>query len=119
MRREPCEKFFVSSWNMTYDMSTYSWLVLILSVGFLAASLASHVKRLADVERKINLLLEKLGVDPLASMAPAQAVKELARDPARKIAAIRQCRRETGAGLKDTAKVIEAIRTGDSDKGRP
>jgi ribosomal protein L7/L12 len=95
-------------------MSNYYWLFLILSVGSLTPLLAGHVNRLAEVERKINLLLEKLGVDPHASVAPSQAVEELARDPARKIAAIRRYRRETGAGLKDAAKVIEAIRTGDS-----
>ena len=92
-------------------MTWYYWLSLILGLGVFGSLMGGHIQRLQEVERKLNLLLEHAGLDPLAPVEPSQTVKDLALDPSRKIEAIRQYRKETGAGLKDAAKVIEAVLT--------
>jgi hypothetical protein len=92
-----------------YSLTLLYSLVLILGSCFVIAALANHTRRLKSVEQKLNLLLEKFGLDPSAAVAPSLAVRNLARDPARRIEAIREYRRETGADLEQAMKVVDAL----------
>ena len=47
---------------------------------------------------------------------PSDQVKELARHPTQKIAAIKRYREETGAGLKEAKDVVEAWIAGQSNE---
>ena len=71
--------------------------------------LADHVRRLRDVERKLNLILAHLEIDPKSSVRPSRYVSSLAADPQQRMAAIKAYRSETGAGLKEAASMIEKI----------
>jgi hypothetical protein len=64
-------------------------------------------QRLRDVDRKLNLLLSHLKVDPTALVS--SRVRELAADPKQRLAAIRAYRRETGAGLAEAAAAVEKL----------
>jgi ribosomal protein L7/L12 len=62
--------------------------------------------RLARVEQKLDMLLIQAGVD--YTPAPKVAWQALADEgPARKIAAIKAYREETGAGLADAKRAVE------------
>jgi ribosomal protein L7/L12 len=84
------------------------WLAFLL-VGSVIAAFFSHVRRLQDVERKLDLVLAHFGIDPTAVVPPSSHVVSLAKDPRQRIAAIRAYRQQTGAGLKAAAAVIEKI----------
>ena len=65
-------------------------------------------RRMARLELKVDLILKHLGISPLPLTADfSERVKELARDPAKKIAAIKAYRQETGASLAEAKEVIE------------
>jgi ribosomal protein L7/L12 len=55
------------------------------------------------MEQKVDLLLKHFGID----VPPLLEWQELARDPARKIAAIKAYREATGAGLKEAKDAVE------------
>jgi ribosomal protein L7/L12 len=92
------------------------WLAFLL-VGSVIAAFFNHVRRLQDVERKLNLLLAHLGIDPTAVVPPSSHVVSLAKDPQQRIAAIKAYRQQTGAGLKEAAAVIEKIAAGAKGAG--
>lgn len=68
--------------------------------------------RLARTEQKLNVLLRHFGLDPAEGTPLSERVKEIARDPARKIEAIKVYREETGAGLADAKTAVEAFISG-------
>jgi hypothetical protein len=92
-----------------YSLSLLYSLVLILGSCSVTVALANQARRLKSVEQKLNLLLEKFGLDPSASVAPSLTVRNLARDPSRRIEAIREYRRETGADLEEAMRVVDAL----------
>ena len=63
----------------------------------------------ARVDRKVNLILKQMNItfDEFALLS--DGVKELARDPTRKIEAIKVFREETGVGLREAKDTIEAF----------
>lgn len=61
--------------------------------------------KLRRIERKLNLLLNNLGVKELPGLSPM--VQDLARDPRQKIAAIKLHREETGCGLGEAKQDVE------------
>jgi hypothetical protein len=68
--------------------------------------------KLVYVQRHVLLILRHLNIDPTKLPELSDRVKELARDPARKIAAIKALRDETGAGLAEAKDAVESyIRT--------
>jgi hypothetical protein len=90
------------------------WLFLIGS-GTLMLMLYSHrdtASRMRRLEHKLNLLLQHQGVDVLEGITLSDRVKDLARDPSRKIEAIKLYREETGVGLADAKSAIEAFTNG-------
>jgi hypothetical protein len=64
---------------------------------------------LARVDRKLALLLRQMNVPFDEFPALSERVKELARDPKRKIEAIKIYREETGVGLADAKDAVEAF----------
>ena len=70
---------------------------------------AADAARLRRVERKLDLILQHLGLnEPDATGGLSAAVRALAdQGPGMKIAAIKQYREETGAGLAEAKQVIE------------
>ena len=63
--------------------------------------------RLARVEHKLNLLLRQAGIEDALGQPLSDRVKEIARDPARKIEAIKVYREETGVGLAEAKQAVE------------
>lgn len=88
---------------------TITEFVLFILLSANGASLFSHMRRLQEVERKLNLMLTHLGIDPDARVAPSSHVMSLAADPRQRIEAIKAYREQTGAGLKVAAAVIDEI----------
>jgi ribosomal protein L7/L12 len=90
-------------------MTIPEYIFAFLLAGSAIAAFASHARRLQHVERKLNLVLAHLGIDPAAHVSPSSHVISLAADPKQRIAAIKAYRLQTGAGLKDAAAVIDGI----------
>jgi hypothetical protein len=87
------------------------WGLVVLSVGIALLVVGSYVgmkARLARLEHKLNLLLRHSGIDLLQGLPLSERVKEMARDPARKIEAIKIDREETGTGLAEAKEAVEA-----------
>jgi len=64
-------------------------------------------ERLVRNERKLNALLQHFSIDPTPALS--DRVKDLARDPLRKIEAIKVYREETGASLAEAKEAVEAF----------
>lgn len=60
------------------------------------------------IQRQLRTISQHLGIDFSNSGELSDRVKELARDPAQKIQAIKAYREESGAGLADAKDAIEA-----------
>jgi hypothetical protein len=63
------------------------------------------IGRLNRLERKVDMLLRQFNIDPVPQLS--DRVKEIARDPTKKIYAIKAYREETGAGLLEAKLAIE------------
>ena len=83
-------------------MTPTVWMLFLL-VPILAIAIGVS-QQIAHVERKVNLILRHLGVE--TGKLP-ERVKDLARDPSRKIEAIKAYREDTGSGLKDAKDAVE------------
>jgi ribosomal protein L7/L12 len=93
------------------------WLlvVVLLLLGVVVFALVTIAQRLDAVlhqmrllQRKADLALTHLGVQPPPEHSPlSERVKELAADPAKKIHAIKLYREETGAGLAEAKDAVE------------
>ena len=75
---------------------------LIVSQVFI---LGSAVRR---IEQKVTRIAHAMGIDATKPLPMSDRVKELARDPGRKIEAIKVHREETGAGLAEAKTAVEA-----------
>lgn len=63
--------------------------------------------RVSRLERKLDLIVRGLGFDVAERLKLSERVKEIARDPGRKIEAIRTYREETGCGLAEAKDAVE------------
>ena len=69
---------------------------------------AASIRRdVARVDRKLNLILKQLNITIDEFVGVSDRVKELARDPSRKIEAIKVYREETGVGLREAKAAVE------------
>ncbi len=91
------------------DFAIIAVIVAVWAGGTAAARAAfgpANRDRLARVEQKLDLLLTHAGLD--YTPAPKAEWQALADEgPARKIAAIKAYREETGAGLADAKQAVE------------
>jgi hypothetical protein len=79
-------------------------------MGFLFSLI--NLRRLPQIERKLDALLKHQGVPPLPIVIVSEEVQRIARDPARKIEAIKLHREQTDRGLAEAKhEVEEFIRT--------
>ena len=82
-------------------------LLLMLLFGIAVIALLQAIShRLQTVIAQQRALLLHLGV---ADAEPSEEVRELARDPKRRIEAIRLQRQLTGQGLKEAVEAIDRI----------
>jgi ribosomal protein L7/L12 len=84
----------------------YPLLLLILLGLAVLALLQTISQRLAGIQAQQQALLMHLGV---TGNEPSEAVRELARDPQRRIEAIRLQRQLTGQGLKEAVEAIDKL----------
>ena len=66
------------------------------------------VIRIVELQRRVDSIANQLGLDPPKTGELSERVKELARDPALKIQAIKAYREESGSGLADAKDAVEA-----------
>ena len=83
--------------------------LLLLWVCWAASGLE---RRMRALELNLSALLRHFNIDPFSFAPPSAHVKELARDPARKIEAMRAYRRESGADLQTAKTVIDNLAAG-------
>lgn len=87
--------------------------LLAYGIGFLGVLLVVYQVvavrfALMRVEHKLNLVLAAMKLDPAAPPPLSARVKEAARDPGRKIEAVRLLREESGLGLAEAKAAVEA-----------
>jgi ribosomal protein L7/L12 len=82
---------------------------VLVGVIMICATVAQTNQRLARTERKLNALLRHFGIEPNQGPPLSDRVKELARDPEQKIAAIKVYREETGVSLREAKEAVEAF----------
>jgi hypothetical protein len=94
------------------------WVIVIVFAGgreaysYFTPPGAARIRRL---EAKLDLILKHLGLehkDPTTPGGLSEEVKALADDPARKIAAIKLHRKQTGLSLKEAKDAVEAYLAG-------
>jgi ribosomal protein L7/L12 len=78
--------------------------ILVLAVLALFKGSGSDTARLRSIERKLDLTLKQLGVDPNEGFD--EQIKQLVQS-GRKIEAIKLYRQQTGVGLKEAKENIE------------
>ncbi len=86
------------------------WIApVVVFVGVLAIwlTVTQIRERLVRSERKLNALLRHFSIDPAPGLS--DRVRDLARDPMRKIEAIKVYREETGASLAEAKEAVEAF----------
>jgi hypothetical protein len=98
-------------------MTIPEYIFAFLLIGGAIGAAFGHGRRLQDVERKLNLVLAHLGIDPSAQIIPSSLVISLATDPKQRIAAIRAYRLQSGASLKEAVAVVDRIAGGSNGAG--
>lgn len=84
-------------------------VIVVLAVLYPERQAGSIRRDVARVDRKLNLILQQLNISFDEFAVLSDRVKELARDPSRKIEAIKVYRQETGAGLAEAKETVEAF----------
>ncbi len=88
------------------DESTRYWLLWIGFAVLILLSLSTYLK-VNRVEGLLLRLLRHHGIDTTELLPLSERVKEIARDPTRKIEAIKFYREETGASLAEAKQAVE------------
>jgi ribosomal protein L7/L12 len=83
--------------------------LIVAAVLIILVSYWNTTARLGRIERKLNALMRHAGIDPAQGLPLSEHVKDLARDPGRKIQAIKAYREETGVGLKEAKDAVETF----------
>ncbi|WP_212846795.1 ribosomal protein L7/L12 [Actinoplanes ianthinogenes] len=81
-------------------------VVLVVAIGRRSA-MNHRVYRLAAVERKLDLIMAHLGIREPEPDVPGVVLQELLAG--RKIQAIKEYRKATGAGLKEAKDAVELL----------
>jgi hypothetical protein len=91
---------------MDLDTGLLVAILTILLLSMLFRGGANEPSLLHAVDRKLNLILANLGIDPYEGMD--QQIIELVRS-GQKIQAIKLYREQTGAGLKESKDYVEGL----------
>lgn len=83
--------------------------MLCVFVGLCLWQLLRINARLDRQDAHWQQLLRHLGIDPAQLAEPSEQVKALARQPGRRIEAIKAYRQQTGAGLKEAKAVVDKL----------
>ncbi|MEK6700798.1 MAG: ribosomal protein L7/L12 [Planctomycetota bacterium] len=67
------------------------------------------IARLDRIERKLDLIIQHLGIADAERDTVLTKVLDLAKDPKKKIQAIKRYRELTGAGLAEAKAAVEAM----------
>jgi hypothetical protein len=89
------------------DFAIIAWIVLVFAGGAAAYNITRQPVDLRRIERKLDALLKHQGVSLLPHASMSEEVQQLARDPARKIEAMKLHREQTGLGLAEAKSDIE------------
>ncbi|MGW0683659.1 hypothetical protein ACWD2L_09910 [Streptomyces sp. NPDC002754] len=81
---------------------------VLIAVGTIERKVDRADRRTARVERKLDLVIEHLGIEAGAAGPPLDRVRELLRD-GKKIPAVKAYREATGAGLVEAKQEVERI----------
>jgi ribosomal protein L7/L12 len=92
------------------------YVLLVLLIGG-NGFMFNHMRRIQELERRLNLVLTHLDIDPYTRIAPSRHVVDLARDPRQRIEAIKAYREQTGAGLEEAAAVVDEIAANTKNAG--
>jgi hypothetical protein len=89
-------------------------IVIVCSGGAAGLGLrgSRDTTRLAQLDRKLDAILRHLDIeyaDPASPEGLSERVRDLARDPTKKIQAIKLHRQETGLGLKEAKDAVEGF----------
>ena len=91
-------------------MDVHSWLLvavlILLVLSMVGRSGAGEPARLGAIDRKLNLVLANLGIDPSEGLDGQ--IREIMRT-GQKIEAIKLYRSQTGVGLKEAKDHVEAL----------
>ncbi|MGM9481659.1 hypothetical protein ACS5PN_10805 [Roseateles sp. NT4] len=85
----------------------FALLLLAIAVAGLMASLHRVERRLSQLQADQARLMHQAGL--LHGTDPSGEVRELARDPKRRIDAIRLYRQQSGLDLREAKAVVDAI----------
>ncbi|MEV4508618.1 ribosomal protein L7/L12 [Dactylosporangium sp. NPDC049525] len=84
------------------------FVLVVLVAGSGRRAAADHQsRRLAEIERKLDLVIDHLGIVEPETGAPAAVMQELLAG--RKLQAIKVYRAATGAGLREAKDAVEAM----------
>jgi hypothetical protein len=89
-------------------MEPVLYWILGFVIGLLLHQVFAIGSALGRLESKVARISHAMGIDLTKPLPLSDRVKELARDPARKIEAIKVYREETGAGLAEAKAAVEA-----------
>jgi uncharacterized protein YoxC len=90
------------------EVAIFILVVLIFLVTYYTERLTIGLYRHVDrVDRKLSLILKELNINFDETPVISDRVKEIARDPQRKIEAIKAYRDETGQGLYEAKQAVE------------
>lgn len=76
---------------------------------FVVTAQARMQDSIARIDRKLNALLRHFDIDAADALGVSDRVKELARDPSKRIEAIKVYRAETGVGLAEAKDAVDAV----------
>ena len=83
-------------------------LLVILWARWAYVCIRDLTRRTQNLEQMLFAIAKKLDVSlPYVPPPPSQTILDLARDPKRRIEAIRAYRQETGLGLKEAVQAID------------
>jgi ribosomal protein L7/L12 len=94
-------------WIVPFTVVLPFVLVLMIAVSGRRATADRQARRLAVVERKLDLIMAHLGVHEPEPDVPGPVLQELLAG--RKIQAIKEYREATGAGLREAKDAVELI----------
>ncbi|MEV6925277.1 ribosomal protein L7/L12 [Dactylosporangium sp. NPDC051485] len=80
---------------------------LLITSGGRGAAERQRLARIAVIERKLDLIMDSLGIAEPTPLAPPGVLEELVAG--RKLQAIKAYREATGVGLKEAKDAVEAI----------